>query len=350
MNKSKVDFSKQPMFLGEELNIQRYDKFSDEYFYKFLKQQLGAYWVPNEVDLSLDGTQFEDLSDVEKRVFTLNLKYQILLDSTAARGLPYLAQYVSTPELEAAFNAWTFFETIHSLSYTYLIQNVYPNPTEVLDSVMDDEHIVARSQSLTRCYDSLVNDLGENDYDLRKKIYLTMVSVNILESIRFVVSFACTYSFAETGRLEGSAKIIQLIERDERSHMAASTVILNKMANEEFEGFMDVAVDCKSEVLDMFREAAEEEIKWSEYLFKDGGILGLNNEVMTDYIHYLVNRRLKALKLTPLFEDIDNPIPWVDAFGNSKSVQVANMETEGTSYKVGAFKNDIDEVDFGMDF
>ena len=350
MNKEKVDFTKQPMYLGEGLNLQRYDVYKNKYFYDSFQQQLSSFWRPEEVNVSLDSDQFKRLSVAEQNVFTKNLKYQILLDSVASRALPYVSQLVSNPEIEAAMSAWALFETIHSYSYTYIIKNVYNDPSEVFDSILDDEQILKRADSLTKYYDDLINSLGDSEYDIKKKIYLTLISVNILEGIRFYVSFACAYSFAETGRMEGNAKIVSLINRDENIHLGMGTTILRKLAQDEDEGFVQVAKDCREHVIEMYKEAAEEEIEWCDYLFEDGGILGLNADILAQYMKWLTNKRMKSLGFESLYPDAKNPISWIDSWTSSKSVQVAPQETEIESYKIGSFENDVKNADFSMEF
>lgn len=346
VNTKKVDHTKQPLFFGEGLSIQRYDVYKYKKLYDLFQQQLSFFWRPEEVDVTTDAAQFKELTDVEKSIFTKNLKYQILLDSIQSRGIPYILHNCSNPELEAAGNAWTLFEQIHSYSYTYVIKNVYPNPSKVLDEIMDDEHIVKRATSVTEYYDTYINSLGDSEYERKKKLYLTLVSINILEGIRFYVSFACSFAFAEQGKMEGNAKIISLINRDENVHLAITQNLLNYLRKNDNEGFQQIVEDCKDEVMKMYYDASNEEIEWAQYLFKDGSIMGLNEDILTRYMQHLTNKRMKSIGLPKLFENVENPINWISKWTESKSVQSAPQETELESYKISSITHDSNNVDF----
>jgi ribonucleoside-diphosphate reductase beta chain len=342
-----IDFTKQPLFFGEPLNIQRYDKFRYANIFGFFKQSLGFFWRPEEVALTKDIVDYKSLSDHEKFIFTKNLGYQILLDSAQSRGISNLLENCSNPEFEAYAKTWEFFETLHSYSYTYIIKNVYNDPSEVFDNILEDEKIVNRTVSVTQHYDNLINGLSDEDeYEKKKKLYLTLMSINILEGVRFYVSFACSYAFAENKKMEGNAKIISLINRDENLHLGSTQLILNLLATKEDEGFLEVAKECEPIVLKMFKDAAEEEMEWARYLFKDGSMLGLNDSILIDYMKYLTNKRMKALKLEPAFDKIQNPISWINAWTSSSGVQEAPQETEKEAYVIGQTNQDIDDTDF----
>lgn len=348
INTNSVDTTKEPLFFGQDLGIQRYDVFKYKKLSTLFQDQLSFFWRPEEVNVSLDIGQFKELSENEQRIFTANLKYQILLDSVQSRGIPFLAEHTSNTEFEAAAKAWEFFETIHSYSYTYVIKNVYPQPGEVFDNIYNDEELLKRTTSVTKYYDELINNLDmENEYEKKKSMLLTLVSINILEGIRFYVSFACSYSFAERGKMEGNAKIISLINRDENLHLAMTQNILNYFQKNPDEGFQEVFNDCKETIRDMYRDAAQEEMEWAEYLFKDGSIIGLNAEILTKYMKFLTNKRMKAIGLEPIFEKEDNPISWINNWTNSKDVQEAPQETEKESYLIGALDQDTTKMDFG---
>src|SRR6056300_1758965 len=215
-NRDRIDFTKQNMFFGADQNTQRYDVFKFPVFDKLNQTMLGYFWRPEEVSLQKDRADYANFRPEQKHIFTSNLKYQTLLDSVQGRG-PVLAflPYCSLPELEGCIVTWDFFETIHSRSYTHIMKNVYPDPTEVFDTIIEDEKIEKRAQSVTKTYDDLIKlgyqwtiDKSKVDmYELKKKLYLAMVSVNILEGLRFYVSFACSFAFGELKKLEGSAKI-----------------------------------------------------------------------------------------------------------------------------------------------
>ena len=343
-----VDFTKEPLFFGQELNVQRYDKFRYNQIMEFFKKQLGFFWRPEEVNLSgKEKNDYENLTEHEKFIFTKNLSYQILLDSVQSRGIPHLLEDCSNPEVEAFAKSWEFFETLHSYSYTYIIKNVYPNPQEIFDKILTDPEVLKRATSVTKYYDDLINSLDENDeYEKRKKLYLTLMSINILEGIRFYVSFACSYAFAENKKMEGNAKIISFINRDENLHLGFSQTILRIMKNNEDEGFQQVVEDCEDIVVKMFEDAAKEEMAWADYLFEGGSILGLNADILKKYMMWLTNHRMKAIGLEPIFEKQKNPINWINSWTSSKDVQVAPQESEIESYVVGAYKQDLEDTQF----
>lgn len=350
-NRDQVDFTKQNMFFGESLNSQRYDVFKFPEFDKLNQTMLGYFWRPEEVSLQKDRADFAHFRPEQKHIFTSNLKYQILLDSVQGRGpsMAFLPR-CSIPELEGAINTWQFFETIHSRSYTHIIKNVYSDPSDVLDHILDDDKIVERAKSVTRHYDKFIQLASEYDQgkvDLRtvkKQLFLAMMNVNILEGLRFYVSFACTFAFGELKVMEGSAKIIGLIARDESQHLALTTHILkNWMRGEDDPDMVDIIKECDSEVYEMWRLAAEEEKTWAQYLFKDGSIIGLNDNLLNAYVEYITNRRMKALGYKTMFDRPANanPLPWTQHWLSSSGLQVAPQETEVESYIIGGIKQDV---------
>ena len=353
-NQDKVDFTKQDMFFGADQNTQRYDVFKFPVFDKLNQTMLGYFWRPEEVSLQKDRADFANFRPEQKHIFTANLKYQTLLDSVQGRG-PCLAflPHVSLPELEGCVVTWDFFETIHSRSYTHIMKNVYADPAEVFDTILDDEKIIARATSVTKNYDRFT-DLADAYFhkkegklrDVKKALYLAMMNVNILEGLRFYVSFACTFGFGELKLMEGSAKIISLIARDESQHLALSTHVLKLWSQGKDDPEMvDIAKECQEEVLDMWRECVAEEKDWAEYLFKDGSMIGLNETLLHKYVEYIANRRLKALGLPLIFEQstTQNPLPWTQHWLSSSGLQVAPQETEVESYVIGGIKQDVDE-------
>jgi len=346
--KNDIDFTKEPIFFGESLNLERYDKFRYPVYFNLLEQQLEKFWRPQEVDITKDKNDYKSMTDNEKFIFTSNLKYQILLDSIQSRGIHHLTEHLSNPEIEAYCSFWAAFETLHSLSYTHIIKNVYPDPSEVFDNILNDELIVKRTISVTKYYDDLINSYDDDkEEDIRKKLYLTLISINILEGIRFYVSFACSYAFAETGRMEGNAKIIKFINRDENLHLGFTQKLLLDLKNNKEEGFQDIIKELEPTVIQMYKDAANEEMEWAEYLFKDGAMLGMNAEILKQYMMYITNTRMKLIKLEPIFEKTKNPIPWINNWISSSSTQNAPQETEIESYTIGNLNNDIAEGDFG---
>jgi ribonucleoside-diphosphate reductase beta chain len=339
INLKLVDYTKEPLFFGEELSLQRYDKFRYEKIFNMFKQHISYFWRPEEVNLSKDRSDFASLSPHEKFIFTKNLGYQILLDSVQSRGISHLLDDCSNPESELFSKTWEFFETLHSYSYTYIIKNIYPNPSEIFDTILQDEEIIKRSTSVTKYYDELIETIpGDTLHDRKKKLYLTLVSINILEGIRFYVSFACSYCFAQNKKMEGNAKIISFINRDENLHMGFTTILLRYLNDDPSEGFIEVAKECKPIVIQMYKDAAEEEMEWAKYLFKDGTMIGLNSEILIKYMKWLTNNRLKSIDFDPIFEKTVNPINWITNWTESKSIQEAPQETEKETYVIGAFQ------------
>ena len=367
-NTDKVDTTKGQMFFGPPLGVQRYDKFRYPIFDKLTQNQLGFFWRPEEVSLQKDRADYQTLNDAQKHIFTSNLKYQILLDSVQGRG-PGMAfmPYCSLPELEGCMNIWQTMEMIHSRSYTHIIKNVYPDPSEVFDKILDDEQILKRAQSVTAAYDDFINDAHRYDTsnwwrpdwqgtasaawekkELKRKLYRAVANVYILEGIRFYVSFACSFAFGELKLLEGSAKIIGFIARDESQHMIVTQNILNKWKEGDDPEMVEIANEERDYVYNMFRNSVEEEKLWAEYLFKDGSIIGLNDKLLQKYVEWTANRRLKAIGFKAIFDTpiANNPLPWTAHWLSSKGMQVAPQETEVESYLIGSIKQDVKKDTF----
>lgn len=361
------DQLKEPMFFGQTVNVSRYDQQKYPIFEKLIEKQLSFFWRPEEVDVSKDRLDFQALPEHEKHIFLSNLKYQTLLDSVQGRS-PNVAllPIVSLPELETWIETWAFSETIHSRSYTHIIRNVTQSPEVIFDDIVNNEKINERADAVTQYYDDLIhltslyNMYGEgahqingetvevNLYELKKRLYLAMMSVNILEAIRFYVSFACSFAFAERELMEGNAKIIKLIARDEALHLSGTQHMLNIMQEGKDDAQMaQVAADCKEQAIAMFVEAAEQEKEWAEYLFKDGSMIGLNKDILCQYVEYITNIRMTAVGLPAQFESQSNPIPWINAWLVSDNVQVAPQEAEISSYLVGQIDAEVDANDFG---
>lgn len=349
LNTEKIDFKSQPMFFGKYgMGIQRYDSPKYEKIFNMFKQQLSYFWRPEEINISKDKVDFQNLPEHQKWMFTLNIKYQILLDTIQSRGISHLLEHCTNPEIEAFAKFWETFETLHSYSYTYIIKQIYTNPSEILDTVLTDEEVLKRASSVTKYYDELINSIpDDSEYNAKKKLYLTLVSINILEGIRFYVSFACSFAFAQNKKMTGNAKIISLIARDENLHMGFSSLLLKMMAEDPSEGFTDIVEDCKDTVIQMYKDAAEEEMNWAKYLFKDGSMIGLNAEILIQYMKYLTNQRMKMIKLDPIFEKVKNPISWIGNWIGGNAVQEAPQEEEIISYTIGAVKQDVDDLDYG---
>ena len=347
-NTKNVDPMSQPLFLGKDLGVQRYDILKYPVFKKLTKKQKENFWSPEEIELKKDRADFATLTDNEKFIFTSNLKYQTMLDSVICRGVPTLLDYVTNSELEACLITWMFFEQIHSESYSYIIQNVYADSSEVFEGIYEDKEIMKRADTAIQDYNNLMGMAsgGNKVADVKKQIYMTIVSINILEAIRFYVSFICSFAFAENKKMVGNADIIKLIKRDEALHLTNTQEILKILHSEESEGFVKTAEQCQENAIKMFESAAAEEKEWATYLFKNGSIIGLNEQVLHQYIDWLCMSRRKSIGLP--YENVGkNPIAgWTQAWMSSESVQVAPQEHEITSYKIGASKNDMEDMDF----
>ena len=351
--KQNIDFTKQPMFFGEDQNTQRYDTFKYPALDKLNQTMLGYFWRPEEVSLQKDRADFQNFRPEQKHIFTSNLKYQTLLDSVQGRG-PSLAflPYVSLPELEGCVITWDFFETIHSRSYTYIMKNVYADPSEVFDTILHDEEIVKRAISVTENYDQfykIAQDYfvkGKGDIKaVKKALYLAMVNVNILEGLRFYVSFACTFAFGELKLMEGSAKIISFIARDEATHLNLSTQIIKNWHNGDDKEMQKIAKECQQDVVEMYKLCVEEEKAWAKHLMKDGSIIGLNENLLGQYVEWIANKRLKAIGFDPVYDRPagTNPLPWTQHWLSSSGLQVAPQETEVESYIIGGVKQDVNK-------
>jgi len=367
-NSEEVDTKRQPMFFGKPLGVQRYDSFKYPVFDRLTTQMLGYFWRPEEVSLQKDRSDYQSLRPEQKHIFTSNLKYQILLDSVQGRGPGMaFAPYTALPELESAMNVWQFMEMIHSKSYTYIIKNVYPDPSEVFDTILNDERILDRAKSVTRAYDEFINEAqqwGQSNLwkdgwentqakdnslnELKRKLYRAVANVNILEGIRFYVSFACSFAFGELKLMEGSAKIISLISRDENQHLVLTQNIMKNWMNGDDPEMKQIAEEEKDNVITMFKNAVKEEKEWAEYLFKDGSMIGLNDKLLSQYVEWIANKRMKALGLDPIYDQPlrNNPLPWTQHWISSKGLQVAPQETEVESYVVGGIKQDMKKNSF----
>ena len=369
-NTEEVNTKKQPMFFGKPLGVQRYDNFKYPSFENLTKQQLGYFWRPEEVSLQKDRGDYQTLRPEQKHIYTSNLKYQIMLDSVQGRapGMAFLP-YCSLPELEACMEVWSFMEMIHSRSYTYVIKNVYADPSDVFDTIIKEPKILERAATVTGSYDDFINEAQQwgqsslwRDMDssldtslpvlemkeVKRKLYRAVTNVNILEGIRFYVSFACSFAFGELKLMEGSAKIISLIARDENQHLAITQNIINNWRKGDDPEMVQIMKEEEEWTYQMFDKCVNEEKKWAEYLFKDGSMIGLNDKLLYQYVEWVANRRLRSIGLKPQYDRPikNNPLPWTEHWISSKGLQVAPQETEVESYVVGGIKQDVKKDTF----
>lgn len=342
------------------IGMQRYDTLKYRQFDKLTDKQLGFFWRPEEVDVLRDAKDFKDLTPWEQHIFTANLKRQILLDSVQGRApsLGFLP-LATLPELETFISTWTFSETIHSRSYTHIIRNVYSDPARVFDEMFDIEEIILCANDITRYYDELVaygkwyHALGTGDhvvngkkisiteYELKKKLWLALASVNVLEGIRFYVSFACSWAFAELKKMEGNAKIIKFIARDENVHLAFTQQMLKLLPQDDAD-YVRIRQETESEMIAMYDSAIQQEKDWADYLFQGGSMIGLNKQLLCDYVEWIGHKRMTAIGLPTTHRGGSNPLPWTQKWIAGSEVQVAPQETEISSYVVGGTKQDVD--------
>ncbi|WDE03021.1 ribonucleotide-diphosphate reductase subunit beta [Thalassomonas viridans] len=356
----------EPMFMGNSVNVSRYDQQRYQAFEKLIEKQLSFFWRPEEIDVSKDRADWQSLTASEKHIFISNLKYQTLLDSMAARSVnAVLLPLVSLPEVETWVETWAFSETIHSRSYTHILRNLFTDPSEVFDDIVVNPAILKRATSIAKYFDEviittqLLQSQGEGSYQvdgktievsnrkLKERLFLAICSVNALEAIRFYVSFACSFAFAERELLEGNAKIIKLIARDEALHLTGTQHILNNwMSGKDDPEMQEISEQLKDQALQIFLDVVDQEKEWAQYLFKDGSMIGLNAEILNQYIEYISNQRLAAIGLTSPFTVKSNPLPWMNAYLVSDNVQVAPQETEISSYLVGQVDSSVSSDDF----
>ncbi|MBA6224878.1 MULTISPECIES: class Ia ribonucleoside-diphosphate reductase subunit beta [unclassified Colwellia] len=356
----------EPMFLGNSVNIARYDQQRFMAFEKLIEKQLSFFWRPEEIDVSKDRADWQSLTDSEKHIFISNLKYQTLLDSITARSVnTILLPLVSLPEVETWIETWAFSETIHSRSYTHILRNLFTDPSEVFDDIMVNPSILKRATSIAKYFDSviittqLLQSQGPGSYQvegktievserkLKERLYLAICSVNALEAIRFYISFACSFAFAERELLEGNAKIIKLIARDEALHLTGTQHILNNwMSGRDDPEMQEISKTLREEGKEIFMDVVEQEKEWADYLFKDGSMIGLNAAILKQYIEYISNQRLTAIGFDAPFDIKSNPLPWMNSYLVSDNVQVAPQETEISSYLVGQVDSSVSSDDF----
>lgn len=364
---TKNDQLTEPMFFGQNVNVSRYDQQKYPVFEALIEKQLSFFWRPEEIDVSQDRIDYQSMGEHERHIFISNLKYQTLLDSIQGRS-PNVAflPIVSLPELETWIETWSFSETIHSRSYTHIIRNIVNDPSIVFDDIVVNEEILKRASSVSKYYDELIELVTHYNSDvcgsvhlsdgriidvtmrnIKKSLYLCLMSVNILEAIRFYVSFACSFAFAERELMEGNAKIIKMIARDEALHLTGTQHMLNLMrSGQDDPEFAEIAKECEHECWGMFIDAAEQEKQWAEYLFKDGSMIGLNKTILCNYVEYITDLRMNAVGLLPVFGVKANPIPWINAWLSSDNVQVAPQEVELSSYLTGALDSEVNADDF----
>ncbi|WGG26081.1 ribonucleoside-diphosphate reductase 1 subunit beta [Escherichia phage GADS24] len=377
-NTQQVDVLNEPMFFGSGLGLARYDIQRHKVFEELIEKQLSFFWRPEEVNLMLDSAQFNKLPQFQQDIFTNNLKYQSLLDSIQGRApSAVLMALISDPSLDTWVATWTFSETIHSRSYTHIMRNLYTDPSKVFDEIVLDEAIMKRAESIGRYYDDVLiktrewenakeifKCFSENEYDLdaysnslmhmeeckhdlMKSLYLCLHVINALEAIRFYVSFACTFNFHKNMEImEGNAKIMKFIARDEQLHLKGTQYIIRQLqSGTDGDEWVQIAKECEQEAVDIFMEVNSQEKEWAAHLFKDGTCPGINTQSMCAFVDYLTVSRMKQCGLPCPITDAPSkhPYPWIREYLNSDLVQAAPQEVEISSYLVAQIDNDVDQ-------
>lgn len=341
---SSDKIKKQPLFLGEDIGLQRYDILKYPVFDNLWKKQMEYIWVPEEIPLKDDRNKFENLTPTQEKVFKKNLSFQTMGDSMFSRSIDLIKENVTNTELEAAMSVWSLAEVVHSRSYSYVLNNISRNPNQFFDEILQDENIVSRAKQMKDSFDALLRK-PENEKDLKEKLFKSVLNFQIAEGVTFYVSFACSFWFGSQGIMTGNADIIRLIQRDEALHQSITQNILNIWRENEEEGFSDITKENEQLIYDTFGLAVENEKKWADYLFADGSLVGLNPEILGKYSEWLANNRLRSLGYKKIFDIQANPIGgWINQYVDSSKVQVAPQERPVTNYKKSSLVSGVDDI------
>ena len=349
---TKTDYLNRKMFLDPAgpVTIQRFEEFKYKKIADFETTARGFFWQPEEVSLSKDANDFKDASDAVKHIFTSNLLRQTALDSLQGRGPSQIfTPVVSLPELEALVYNWTFFETnVHSRSYSHIIRNIYNVPKDVFATIHDTKEIVDMASSVGKYYDRLhhINcrkELGEKvtEKEHIRAIWLALNASYALEAFRFMVSFATSLAMVENKIFMGNGNIISLILQDELLHKGWTGWIINQVVKED-ERFVEAKQECEQEVYQLYIEVIAEEKQWAEYLFKKGPVIGLNANILKDFVDYTAVSALKDIGIkyqSPAPRT--TPIPWFNKHSSTSSKQTALQESESTNYVVGIMSSEL---------
>jgi ribonucleoside-diphosphate reductase beta chain len=350
---TKTDYLNRKMFLDPAgpVTIQRFEEVKYKKIADFETTARGFFWVPEEISLSKDASDFKDASDAVKHIFTSNLLRQTALDSLQGRGPSQIfTPVVSLPELEALVYNWTFFETnIHSRSYSHIIRNIYNVPKEVFNTIHDTKEIVDMASSVGDYYDALhlINcrkEAGEkiNERTHIKAIYMALHASYALEAFRFMVSFATSLAMVENKIFIGNGNIISLILQDELLHKGWTAYLINQVVKEDSR-FAEVKAECEQEVYNLYMDVIREEKEWASYLFKLGPVIGLNANILRDFVDYTAVSALKEIGIkynNPAPKS--TPIPWFNKHVNTSSKQTALQESESTNYVIGVMSDSLD--------
>jgi ribonucleoside-diphosphate reductase beta chain len=350
---TKTDYLNRKMFLDPAgpVTIQRFEEVKYKKIADFETTARGFFWVPEEISLSKDANDFKDASDAVKHIFTSNLLRQTALDSLQGRGPSQIfTPVVSLPELEALVYNWTFFETnIHSRSYSHIIRNIYNVPKDVFNTIHDTKEIVDMASSVGKYYDDLhvINcrkETGEkiNERTHVKAIWMALHASYALEAFRFMVSFATSLAMVENKIFIGNGNIISLILQDELLHKGWTAYLINQVIKED-PRFADVKQECEADVYQLYMDVIREEKEWADYLFKMGPVIGLNANILKDFVDYTATGALKDIGIkynNPAPKS--TPIPWFNKHTDTSKKQTALQENESTNYVIGVMSDAVD--------
>ena len=351
--KTKTDYLNRKMFLDPAgpVTIQRFEEVKYKKIADFEATARGFFWQPEEISLSKDANDFKDASDAIKHIFTSNLLRQTALDSLQGRGPTQVFTPVcSLPEVEALMYNWGFFETnIHSKSYSHIIRNIYNVPKDVFNTIHDTEEIVGMASSVGKYYDALhiLNCYKETGTDVAeshhiKAIWLALHASYALEAFRFMVSFATSLAMVENKIFIGNGNIISLILQDELLHKGWTAYLINQVVKED-QRFAQAKIDCEQEVYAMYMDVISEEKQWADYLFKKGPVIGLNANILKDFVDYTAVAALKDIGIKyQQAAPKSTPIPWFNKHVDTSKKQTALQESESTNYVIGVMSEGID--------
>jgi ribonucleoside-diphosphate reductase beta chain len=350
---TKTDYLNRKMFLDPAgpVTIQRFEEVKYKKIADFETTARGFFWVPEEISLAKDSNDHKEASDAVKHIFTSNLLRQTALDSLQGRAPSQVfTPVVSLPELEALIYNWSFFETnIHSRSYSHIIRNIYNVPKDVFSTIHDTKEIVEMAASIGNYYDKLhqINcrkELGEKitEKEHIKAIWLALHASYALEAFRFMVSFATSLAMVENKIFIGNGNIISLILQDELLHKGWTAFLINQVVKEDSR-FSDIREECHEEVLQIYKDVIREEKEWAEYLFKLGPVIGLNANILKEFVDYTAVSALKDIGIK-YWEAAPktSPIPWFNKHSDTHKKQTALQENESTNYVIGVMSENID--------
>lgn len=350
---TKTDYLSRKMFLDPAgpVTIQRFEEVKYPKIQKYEELARGFFWVPEEISLTKDKIDHKDASEAIKHIFTSNLLRQTALDSIQGRAPSQVFGPVSSiPELEALAITWGFFETsIHSKSYSHIIRNVYGVPKDVFNKIHDTEEIISMAANVGRYYEELHQlncrkELGEavDTYQHKRSIWMALHASYALEALRFMVSFATSLAMVENKIYIGNGNIISLILQDELLHAEWTAWIINQVVKEDLD-FVKLQQECEQEVYELYQEVIQEEKQWADYLFIKGVVIGLNADILKDFVDWTAFTRLKDIGIKYQADHPkSNPIPWFNKHANLSKKQSALQETESTSYIIGAMSENVD--------